>query len=243
METASDEALADFNNDGLAEIPIGRIPARDNQSVLTALNKTSLWESSIGPSSFSRGALFVYDTPDGYDFQAMSSRIASNISSSMSVTEIQRGTPSLTESKNEVISGFNNGKYILNYSGHGITTAWKDLNFFSIFDVPSLTNANNPSTVTALTCLNGYFVSTSTDTLSEKLVTASNGGAAAVWASTGLTTPDVQEIMASRFYNQLAAGNIIRLGDLVNDAKSQIFAGSDVRFSWALIGDPMLKMH
>jgi hypothetical protein len=38
-ETGSDEALADFNNDGLSEMAIGRLPVRNAQSVTKLLNK------------------------------------------------------------------------------------------------------------------------------------------------------------------------------------------------------------
>ncbi|MBL8066779.1 MAG: hypothetical protein JNM34_13160, partial [Chthonomonadaceae bacterium] len=75
------------------------------------------------------------------------------------------------------------------------------------------------------------------------LLFSNNGGGVAAWASTGLTTPDVQEVMAQRFYNQLGAGNIPRMGDLIRDAKSTIPGGIDVRLSWTLIGDPMLKVR
>jgi hypothetical protein len=49
--------------------------------------------------------------------------------------------------------------------------------------------------------------------------------------------------MGVRFYNQVGAGQLTRLGDLVVDAKSVLIAGRDVRLSWVLIGDPMLKMR
>jgi hypothetical protein len=70
--------------------------------------------------------------------------------------------------------------------------------------------------------------------MGEVLLKSNNGGAVSVWASTGLTTPDVQEVMATRFYTQMSAGNITRLGDLIKDAKSVINGGRDVRLSWAL---------
>jgi Peptidase family C25 len=81
------------------------------------------------------------------------------------------------------------------------------------------------------------------DSLSEMLIKYNNGGASMVWASTGLTTPDVQLVMASRFFNQIGAGSITRAGDLVKDAKTMVPGGLDVRLSWALIGDPMLKVR
>ena len=143
----------------------------------------------------------------------------------------------------------NTGKYIVNYSGHGSTGVWAATTFFgnnNILCPPGPTcvaNFENESLFTLLTCLNGYFFSLTNDSLSENLLKTQNGGAVAVWASTGKTTPDVQLIMGVRFYNQLAAGNLTRIGDLIRDAKTTIVGGSDVRLSWALLGDPMLKVR
>lgn len=243
-ETASDEALADFNNDGLAEIAIGRIASRDVAGVTNVYNKTLTWENSLSPTSMDRGALFAYDLPDGYDFQGMSDRIMSYLPASMPKTTVQRGVPDNTTAQQNVINAINSGKYVLNYTGHGTSAAWRDTNFLWTGNVPLLTNASQPSIITALTCLNGYFVvASATDSFAEAFTKASNGGAVAIWASTGLTTPDVQEIMATRFYSQLSAGNINRLGDLITDAKAQLNAGGEIRYSWTLIGDPMLRLH
>ena len=96
--------------------------------------------------------------------------------------------------------------------------------------------------IIALTCLNGYFMG-NVNTFAEAMTNASGGGGVAVWASTGLTTPDVQEILANRFYSSLSEGSIQRMGDLIADAKAHVPAGADVRLSWALLGDPMLKVR
>lgn len=250
LESCSDEALADFNNDGLAEIPIGRIASRDAAGVTNVFNKTVAWESSLNANSLDRGAAFAYDWPQGYDFQAMSGRIMSRLPESMPKTTISQTSPT---AKTEVLNAFNeidannpanSGQYVVNYTGHGTTGAWRDQNFFWSGDVPNLTNATRPSLVTALTCLNGNFnIASGNESLAEVLTKASNGGAVAVWASTGETTPDVQEIMADRFFEQIGIGNLTRLGDLVADAKAQVAGGADVRLSWAILGDPMLKVR
>jgi hypothetical protein len=244
-ETGSDEALADFNDDGLAEIPIGRIAARTPEAVITALSKTSTWEQGLGSSPLDRGALFAYDQLDGYDFQAMTQRIMAKLPAGMEKVTVQRGIPDNASAQSAVISALNSGKYVANYSGHGHTGAWRDQNFFDRAQIQYLTNANSPTLITSLTCLNAYFVSPSAaeESFAERLMAAPNGGAVAMWASTGKTTPDVQEVMALRFYEQLGLGNIPRLGDLIRDAKGQLNAGSDVRLSWTLLGDPMLKVR
>jgi len=50
-------------------------------------------------------------------------------------------------------------------------------------------------------------------------------------------------VMGLRFFNQVSAGNMTRIGDLIKDAKGAIPGGSDVRLSWALVGDPTLKVR
>jgi hypothetical protein len=237
-ETGSDESLADFNDDGLAELAVGRIPVRTPQQVTDMLAKVTGFESTVAQAA-TRGALFVSDNPDGYDFEAVNHRLALLLPANMPKTFTTRSTPNAQTS---LINELNTGKFLVNYAGHGHTTVWASANFFGNAQVPQLTNATKLSVFTLLTCLNGYFIQPNSDSMGEVLLKSNNGGAVSVWASTGLTTPDVQEVMATRFYSQMTAGNITRLGDLIKDAKSVINGGRDVRMSWALLGDPMLKM-
>lgn len=260
-ETGSDEALADFNNDGLAEIPIGRASSRDAAGITALFHKTVAWEAALTADSLNRGALFAYDLPNGYDFESMSNRVMSKLPASMPKTSIGRSSPTAqTDIVNAVndldggtseLPGPNAGQFVLNYTGHGSAAAWENLNFFSVCNVlgngcsparPQLTNEKFPSLIVALTCLNGYFMG-NVNTFAEAMTNANSGGAVAVWASTGLTTPDVQEILGNRFYTVLGEGTVPRMGDLIADAKAQVPAGADVRLSWALLGDPMLKVR
>ena len=238
-ETASDDAIADFNNDGLAEMAVGRIPVRGTTAATNAMNKTIAFEQTVGTQNLSRGVLFAYDNPIGYDFQMMSQHMQA---------QLPQGTTSVLVARNDanpnptLIAEQNNGRYLVNYNGHGTTGAWANANNFSTDHVFMLTNINNLSVYTMLTCLNGYFVGTRSS-MAETLLNSQAGGAVAAWASTGETTPDIQETMGVRFYSQIGAGQITRLGDLIRDAKTVITGGRDVRESWVLIGDPMLKMR
>ncbi|MBK8467335.1 MAG: hypothetical protein IPL32_16080 [Chloracidobacterium sp.] len=244
-ETASDEALADFNHDGLAEMAIGRIPARTAFVINTVLNKTIGFETPLN-QSLDRGALFAFDRPDGFDFDAMSQFLAGQLPASMPKTYVNRMIPPANTQPDpngnaNLRNAMNAGKYIVNYSGHGSAGTWASSNFFSSNDSPFLTNTNSQSIFTMLTCFNGLFFWALNDSLGEALLKA-NGGAVVTWASTTETTPDYQLTMGARFYTKLGEGNINRMGDLVIDAKSSI-AGSDVGYSWALLGDPALKVR
>lgn len=239
-ETGSDDALADFNDDGLTELAIGRLPVRNGETVTQLLNKVTAFEKTVG-QGFSRGVIFASDLPNGYDFEGLSSRLRNQLPQSVNSYMINRGS---TDGRAKLLAEINNGRFFVNYSGHGTSSAWIDGSFFSSPDALRLTN-DNLSIFTMLTCLNGYFINAdstpASDGLAEVLLKAQNG-AVASWASSGLTTPDVQEIMATRFYGQLGAGNFTRLGDLIKDAKTSISGGRDVRLSWVLLGDPTLKV-
>ncbi|MBS1792432.1 MAG: hypothetical protein JSS81_01185 [Acidobacteria bacterium] len=237
-ETGSDEALCDFNNDGLAELAVGRIPVRDTNTVTLALNKTMTFENTIA-NGFTRGFLFASDEPNGYDFDGLSHRLADQLPISIPRFFVNK---TQVDSRNLLLNNLNQGRYLVNYSGHGSQSVWSATTFFSSTDVPGMSNMPNYSVFTLLTCLNGYYL-TPADSLGETLLKSPSGGAVAVWASTGKTTPDVQEVMATRFFSQIAVNpNLVRFGDFIRDAKQNVIGGRDVRLSWTLLGDPTLKM-
>lgn len=238
-ETGSDEYLADFNGDGLAEMAVGRIAARNGATITAVFNKTQNWETNF-VNSLSRGALFAHDRPDGYDFEGLNRELRAQLPADMPATFVHRDEPN---AQANLVAAMNTGKYIVNYSGHGSAGVWAASTFFGNSTVSQLNNVNNESIYTMLTCLNGYFILPTTNSIAENLLHSTNGGAVAAWASTGSTTPDIQRLMGLRFYSKINEGQIQRLGDLIRDAKTVIPGGTDVRLSWALLGDPMLKVR
>ena len=236
-EHPSDEALVDFDNDGLAEMAIGRIPARSGFDITNSFNKTVNFESPAN-LSLNRGALFAYDVAAQYNFYGFSQDLRNQLPLSVPASFVGRGD---NGSQATLLTEMNKGRYIVNYSGHGSTGVWASGSLFGPDSVPQLTNSDKPSVYAMLTCYNGYFVRPDANSLGESLLLSPSGGSVATWASTTETTPDFQNVMGGRFYNQLGVGQIKRLGDLIKDAKTTV-PGSDVAFSWALLGDPMLQM-
>lgn len=243
LETASDEALADFDDDGLAEMAIGRVPARTVANVNTLFDKTRNWEAALNTASLNRGALFAYDYNSTYDFAGMSNILRNQLPGTMPATFVYRGD---TNANTTLINEMGTGKYIVNYSGHGTAGSWGGTPlFFNVFSVP-LPADHDPAIYTMLTCLNGYFHWLYNPSMAEVLINTPNKGAVMAWASSGLTTPNIQQEMARRFYSKVSEGTIPRAGDLVRDAKTALvfpYDSPDVRRSWVLIGDPLLKVR
>lgn len=238
-ESPSDESLADYNEDGLSEIAIGRVPATTATQVSNALTKVTTFEASIADAP-TRGALCASDVPQIVNFEEICNRVIDGLPDSVPITTVNKADP---DARTTLLAEMNEGKYLVNYSGHGSVVAWTSGGFFGLNDVNNLTNQSDLSVYTMLTCLNGYFVDPAGMGLSERLFHHSNGGAVSTWSSTGETTPDIQEILATRFYLQLGTNpSMVRMGDLVKDAKTVIAASRDVRLSWHLLGDPALRV-
>jgi hypothetical protein len=67
------------------------------------------------------------------------------------------------------------------------------------------------------------------------------GGAIAVWASTGMTDPDAQEIMNQRAIQLLFNAPGLTIGEITAQAKA-VTGDPDVRRTWVLLGDPATKI-
>jgi hypothetical protein len=92
-----------------------------------------------------------------------------------------------------------------------------------------------------MNCLNGFFHDVYTESLATALMLSRNGGAVAVWASSGLTAPTPQFQMDQSLVKTLFTTPGISIGDAVLQAKSTI-ADQDVRRTFILFGDPVMKL-
>ena len=78
----------------------------------------------------------------------------------------------------------NAGPLLVNYVGHGSVGLWRG-SLETQTQAAGLTNRDRPSLVVAMTCLNGLFHDPRNTTLAEALLGAPEGGAFAVWTSSG----------------------------------------------------------
>lgn len=237
METASDDSLADFNNDGVPEIAVGRLPVRTASDATTVIGKIVAFQNG----NLSRSALLVSDHKEGFDFEAANNRVRALLPSTMAVQTVNRGSNDASAVRSQVVNGINQGPLIVNYLGHGSLEMWTGAGILRSSDVPQLSNSQSLSFFVMMTCLNG-FAQGSSDSLSETLLKSGNGGAAVVWASSGLTEPYQQTLMNQQLIRSLFGDQPVTIGDAIISAKAAT-QSMDARRTWMLLGDPTTRLR
>lgn len=235
METASDEWFGDLNNDGVAEMAIGRLPAASVSQMNAMVTKILVYDQQTPSTS----AAFVADQSDGFDFANVNAAGRQTLPQGTSVVELNRDGTNDTVVHSELLTAINSGQRLVSYSGHGSTGIWRG-NIFTRFDAEALTNGGRLPIFLTMTCLNGFSHHVSTDSISEALLKNANGGAVAVWASSGTTLPDSYEAITREIHTSLLAGQT--LGEAHLRAKGLVLNG-EVRQTWTLFGDPSMKLR
>lgn len=232
IETASDEWLADFDGDGVGELAIGRLPARTSSEMSAIIGKIVNYERQ--PTA--KSAAFVADTSDGYDFAAANQSVFSLLPKGIETIEIRREN---ADAKSRLLNAVADGQSIVSYAGHGSSGIWRG-NLLTNSDAAALENGDKLPLFVMMTCLNGYFQDPAADSLSETLLRNPNGGAVAVWASSGTTAPDAQTELNRQFVRSIYGQNLT-VGQAVRAAKTST-ANITIRRTWTLLGDPTMRL-
>lgn len=186
-----------------------------------------------------RGAVMVSDR----GFESQSAETRALLPSTMSVEVIDRGAVNDDdETRSRIVAAIDQGPLLVNYYGHGSVDVWTGSGLLNDSNAMTLTNGDRLSLFVMMTCLNGYAHDVYIDSLAEATLKAENGGAVAVWASSGFTEPEPQFAMNSEFYRQLFGTQPVRLGEAVRRAK-QATSDLDVRRTWILFGDPTMRIR
>lgn len=240
LKTASDDWFSDFNNTGFAQIATGRLPARTAGDAQTMTAKI-LGYATGQPGSWTNDSLIVADVDDpGVNFTQAAQAVQNALPQNMNVTGVFTSAVGVGTARQQILSGMNAGQLLVNYNGHGSVQIWGN----SLFDdttASTLTNGGRLPLVVAMNCLNGFFHDVYTESLATALMLAKNGGAVAVWASSGLTAPTPQFQMDQALVKTLSSTPSISIGDAVMLAKSGI-SDLDVRRTFILFGDPTMRL-
>lgn len=239
METTCDDCFADSNLDGIPEIPIGRLPVRTTAELTKMIAKLVSYNSAAANNA----VLLVSDTNETYNFEGVTKNLRDLIPADVRVDEIDRGRLDPATAKAQLFDAINRGERVVTYTGHGNVDQWRG-SLLTANDARALENGQNLPLFISMTCLNGYFQDVVLDSLAESLMKAERGGAIAVWASSGMTGPNGQELLNQQMFRSIFdqnGGSSLTLGEAVMRAKTLV-SDTDVRRTWILFGDPSMRL-
>ena len=247
METASDDWFGTFDDEGkdgaakMREMAIGRLPVRTAEEASLVVSKIVGYEQ--GPGGMKDVVLVADHTdPDGgFNFEEVSEGIGQLLSGQVGIKKIYRGQfGSDVQAREELLRSINEEPLVVNYAGHGSEGTWRG-DVLTSDDDNLLTNGMKLPVVISMTCLNGIFHDVYAESLAEALLKAPQGGAVAVWASSGFTEPWGQTAMNKEMMRALFSGEPLTLGEAALKAKAEI-SDWDIRRTWILFGDPTTKL-
>jgi len=240
LKTASDSWLADFDGDGVADIPLGRLPVRTLDDARNEVTKIVNYEASVGTVA-DRSILFVSDSDPALDFHSSVVDLRQSVPADFRIVDINLGDAGVTSARQQLLSSFT-GAMLVDYLGHGSVESWSNDRLLGAADLSALKGQGRLPIVLAMTCLNGYFHDVYSESLAEALLREPNGGAVAVWASSALTSPEAQVPVNAALLQALFGDHSSpRLGDAIMAAEKTATT-PDIRRTFVLFGDPALRV-
>ena len=207
-----------------------------------AVKKIVDYEQGSYAGSWNGQALVVADNNIGANFSTPANSAAATLQSSLTVNKILADGQDPEAIRQQILAGLNNGALIVNYNGHGSTEQWSFANFLDDDAATALNNGQRLPVYLLMDCLNGFFHDVYTQSLAESLILSPNGGAVAVWASSGFTDAQPQAFLNQSLLTTLSQNRTQPLGTAILAAKSSI-TDADVRRTWILFGDPTMRLQ
>jgi hypothetical protein len=242
FKTASDDWFTDFTQSGFATIPTGRLTVQTTADADLVVSKIIGYENGSFAGSWNSQGLLVADQNIDSNFTAAANSAAATLPLTLQTSKILADTLDASTARSQILAALNNGELLVDYSGHGAQQQWSFSDLFDINDAAALSNGGRLPVYLLMDCLNGFFQDPSATSLADSLLLAPNGGAVAVWASSGFTEQSPQSSMNQAFLHAFASNPSLPIGRLILQAKAGT-TDSDVRRTWILFGDPAMKLQ
>jgi len=242
FKTASDDWFTDFQGNGFATIPTGRLPARTPADAALMVQKIVGYEQGSYAGTWNQQALVVADNNIGSNFSASAQNAATTLQSSLTVNQILADGQDADTIRQQILTALNSGALIVNYNGHGSTEQWSFEDLLDDNSAATLSNGQRLPVYLLMDCLNGFFQDVYTQSLAESLILSQNGGAVAVWASSGFTNAQPQSNLNQVLLSDIMNSPATPLGAAILAAKSGV-TDPDVRRTWILFGDPTMHLQ
>jgi hypothetical protein len=257
-------------NSDVLDISVGRLTVKNRAEAATVVNKirryveTSI-EGDLTANSQSQAfgswrnvIALVADDEDGELYMEQSRDISAQIESYTKVYNIERifidafqqvATPGGDRypDVNEAIKRrVQNGAFIMNYIGHGGETGWAQERILNVPTILDWTNTNRMPIFMTATCEFTRYDDPLRTSAGEYVLLNAAGGGIALLTTTRLVYAGPNYRLNQSFYDALfvlaAEDDVLRLGDVYRDCKTNAPGNSTSYRNFSLIGDPALPM-
>lgn len=238
------------------DIGIGRFPVYNTIQAEETTNKVVSYIKNGKKGPWKNRLLFLADDGNANTHVTLAEDMASNVESRypgfmvnrVYIDAYQRVTtasgPTVPDATARFQELLNDGLLMLNYSGHGSTTAWADEGLLTNSFVNNLTNSALPLWVTA-TCDFTRFDAPETSG-GELAFLNPNGGAVALFTTTRVVYSSQNSLINRAFMNNIFSkkdGKRYSLGKVMELTKSSSSLNGDAnKLNFTLIGDPAMSL-
>jgi hypothetical protein len=250
---AADNRFADFDNDGIPDIAIGRIPALTDADVTNYVAKLKSYETvSRRPAN---QALLLADNPDDAGpFTTNNRAVARSLQARGYATiPIELETTPAVAAEAQMLGVLNSatGVGLFNFIGHGGTNQLADeallLNDSGSENVSQLTNGAKLPLFLGFTCAVGDGSYPGYDSLAESLLWRQGGGAVASFVPTALMLNGPSHMLNLSLIDTLVGSNArASLGEAATAALRDFAAKGGPRYmleTYSVVGDPALRVQ
>lgn len=236
-----DALYGDLTGDGVAEIAVGRLPARSIAEMDEVVRKLLAYDTQ---SASSRIALVSggADAANGLNFRTSVDQLGADLASSWQQSRIDVDTLGAAGAYSALTSAIAAGQSIISYTGHSAPAQWGFEPLLTAAQVAGFApNANQP-VLLQFGCWTTYFLSPVSLTMGNAWMLSVGKGASGVFGSTVLLDQPSHDLVARELATRLVPG--IRLGDAIELSRAalrdtgDINSGAEVMVGIALLGDP-----
>ncbi|MFC1713745.1 C25 family cysteine peptidase [Candidatus Poribacteria bacterium] len=253
-EAALDHRFVTVDGDDiLPDMFIGRIPAENVEEADNVVDKIIRYESNPYRGQWQSRILLAADDDKSKSGDEVFENSRRELVTSFIPVSYESAEAYLRKirepylARNMIITEFNKGVVIAEYSGHGGIHHWAHEGILHVSDLDKLQNYNKYPFVITTTCDNGYFDNPMSKSIMEVFLEQRNRGAIACLSATRLTYGQGNAAFDKILYPRIFDGGSPTLGKIMAEAKIDFinlgmtsWIGSAEQYT--LFGDPATRL-
>ncbi|MGB5267623.1 MAG: C25 family cysteine peptidase, partial [Polyangiales bacterium] len=241
---ASDALLGDLDDDGHADLAVGRIPAQTADEAMAAFEALQRYQE-LEFMDFGLAALMISGVDRGASFTDAIDGLQQMFPPELETRSIPVDALGVERARAELAIDLQRAPYWMHYTGHGGLDRFDDEAVLKSEDIPAL-QPLLPPIVTGMTCATSRFELPGLKALAEHMVDPANAFAIAAWGPSGLTMTHDAAKLGEAFATKLFDhdGTTRRIGDVILELHHETTAAynRDMLQVYILLGDPALRL-